>query len=252
MHIFSCESTLEAILTCIYEAWTSRLGFENIMLMPEPIRQYSLFDEYHHVEADEVKAGKVMDAVINKISPEVYEKIAYCAMSYEEDAMNVLYHVMILGFSKGADVFNMVMYKDVMRWQEINKHLSGEICHFREFIRFHEIAGNVYIAHIEPRSRLVVALGPCFEDRMPSEDFIIVDDVHKEAVVHVKDEPFYLKKLNVAEYQRLLMSEQNNDEYTDLWKVFFDSIAIKERSNRKCQTGLFPIWTRKHVVEFMS
>ena len=41
-----------------------------------------------------------------------------------------------------------------------------------------------------------------------------------------------------------------DDEYTDLWKVFFETIAIKERTNSKCQNNLFPMWTRTHAVEF--
>ena len=43
-----------------------------------------------------------------------------------------------------------------------------------------------------------------------------------------------------------------NDAYTDLWKIFFETIAIRERANEKCQTNLFPLWTRKHAVEFME
>ena len=86
---------------------------------------------------------------------------------------------------------------------------------------------------------------------MPSEHWMIIDDVHREAVIHPKDEAFYMKKLNDFEFNRLLETEQENDGYTDLWKVFFETIAIKERENARCQRNLFPFWTRKHAVEFM-
>ena len=49
---------------------------------------------------------------------------------------------------------------------------------------------------------------------------------------------------------RLAETEEVNDEFTDLWKTFFDTIAIEERKNEKLQRNMFPLWTRKHVVEF--
>ena len=96
-----------------------------------------------------------------------------------------------------------------------------------------------------------MAMGPVFADRMPSENWIVVDDIHREAVIHPKDEMFYIKQLNDLEYKNLLETEEANDNFTDLWKVFFETIAIKERHNTRCQNNLFPLWTRKHAVEFL-
>ena len=68
MTVFSCEPTWEAMLTCIFEAGRSRLGFKNIRLCLEPIEQMTLFDDYHHVDVDESKAEKVMDSINQRIS----------------------------------------------------------------------------------------------------------------------------------------------------------------------------------------
>ena len=91
-----------------------------------------------------------------------------------------------------------------------------------------------------------------FEDRMPSENWIIVDDTRRLAVIHPKDEEIYISYLNEKEMQALMTTEQYNDKYTSLWQTFFDSIAIKQRENYRCQRNHFPIWMRKHVVEFMG
>ena len=251
MVVFSCEQNWMAMLSCIYEASKSRLGYKNIMLMVEPIGQYSFLNEYRHVEPDMDKAYAVSDAIKKKISPNVYEHFAYCSMAYEEDILDNIYHVMILGFNFGSEILNMVAYRDVIRNKEIYTRLSKEVCRFREILRFHEIRKELYVAHIEPKSRLVMALGPAFIDRMPSEYWIIVDDVHREAVIHPKNEDFFIKQLNDEEYQYLLLTEKDNDEYTDLWRTFFESIAIKERENARLQRNLFPLWSRKHAVEFI-
>lgn len=250
MIVYSCINEWYAMLTCIYEAWSSKNGYKNIRLELEPIEQYTLFDEYHHVDADIDKAESVIQAVNKKISPYFYNKMAYCSMAYEKDVLDNIFHMMILGFTYGTETLNMFHFRDVMRNREISTRLGREICKFKEIIRFHEIENSVYVAHVEPKSKLVVALGPAIEDRMPSEHWMIIDDIHREAVIHPKNEPFYLKQLSDLEFTRLLETEKENDNYTDLWKVFFDSIAIEERTNKRCQDNLMPIWTRKHAIEF--
>ncbi|MBO5449933.1 MAG: TIGR03915 family putative DNA repair protein [Lachnospiraceae bacterium] len=252
MYIFSCKPRWEDMLTCIYEASASKRGHTNIKLVLEPIEQYSLLDQYIHVDADLKKAECVMKTIREKISPQVYRELAYASMAYEEEILDLIYRVLLVGFSYGPDVLNMVMYREIMQFNQIRRRLGREVNHFQEFVRFHEVQKGLYVAHIEPKSRLVVALGPIFADRMPSEHFMIIDDIHKEALIHPKDEMYYLKPLNDSEYEQLLKTEEMNDAYTDLWKIFFETIAIRERANEKCQTNLFPLWTRKHAVEFME
>lgn len=252
MHIFTCVRNYEAMLTCIYVAWASGLGHKNIKLELEPFGQYSIFDEYTHVDADTELAQKVMDAVNLKLSPYFYSEIAYISMGYEEDVLDIMYRMMLYGFSYGSQALNMVHFEEIARYKEIRKRIGREICRFQEFTRFHEIEGGAYVAHIEPKSNLILALGPIFQDRMPSENWMIVDDVHSEAIIHPKDQNYYLRILNEEELSRMLETEKENDEYTDMWKVFFETIAIKERENARCQNNLYPKWTRKHAVEFMK
>lgn len=249
MRIYSCIPTWEAMLTTIYDAWSSGLGHEKIKLMIEPLDQYSLFDEYIHVEPDSDKAIKVIDAINTKISPYVYHEMAITSMACEEDTLDNIYHVLILGFAFGPDVLDMMQYKDIVRNYEIRTRVGREANRFQEIMRFHQL-GNVYISHFEPKSRVAEYLGPIFQDRMPSENFVIVDDIHKEAVVHHANTDCYMQKLTKEELDQLLVTESVNDEYTDLWKVFFDTIAIKERQNPKCQMTHFPLWARKHAIEF--
>lgn len=249
MKVYTCEASWDAMLTTIYEAWSSGLGYKNIKLLVEPVTQYSLFDEYIHVNPDTDKANKLADAIITKISAYVYHQMMVTSMAYEEDTLDNIFHVLIMGFAYGRDVLNMTQYRDIMRNREIYSRVDREANRFQEITRFHRL-GDVFIAHISPKSRVVPYLGPIFQDRMPSEHFMIIDDVHKEAVVHPKDENYYLKKLSDTEFNRLLETEDVSDKYTDLWRLFFKTIAIKERKNESCQMNNFPKWARTHADEF--
>ncbi len=68
MNVFTCENNLEAILTCIYDAWASKLGHRNLRLMLEPVRELELFCDYIHTEPDSEKVSKVIRS-IRKRSP---------------------------------------------------------------------------------------------------------------------------------------------------------------------------------------
>ena len=62
MKIYTCKDRLEDIMTCIYDAWSEalRIGHDQIQLKKEPILQQTMFDEYVHVDGDNVKAEKVI------------------------------------------------------------------------------------------------------------------------------------------------------------------------------------------------
>lgn len=49
MVVFTCKDRFDDMMTCIYEAWASHLGHNNIKLRTEPLGTMELFCEYRHV-----------------------------------------------------------------------------------------------------------------------------------------------------------------------------------------------------------
>lgn len=249
MYIYTCSPDYESMLTCIYEAWASGKGHANIKLCVEPADQYSLFDEYIHVEGNAEKAEKVSRAVWTRISQYLYWEISHALLSFEEDALDTVYRIMILGFHFGPQVTEMIQYKEVVRFREIRKLVSREVCSFQEFMRFYKVQDDVYVAHFEPRSRVIMPVAKYFMDRMPSENWMIIDDTHKEAIIHPKDEDCYMRILTDEELQAL-SSTESEDYYTRLWRNYFHTMGIRQRENKACQNNHFPLWMRKHATEF--
>ena len=132
---------------------------------------------------------------------------------------------------------------------ELDRKVMNEAHLFREFLRFSEI-DHVLISHIEPKCDVLTILAPQFTDRMPSENWMIIDDNRKTAVVHPCDHDYYMTTLSEDELNRLKTSEIS-DLYTDLWKVFFETIGVEARKNPRCQRTMMPLWYRKHMTEFL-
>ena len=136
----------------------------------------------------------------------------------------------------------------VMRMFELKRKVGNEAHFHVEFIRFANMPGDVLVSHIEPKSNVLTLVAPHFSDRLPSENWMIIDDRRFIAVVHPANQDYYLTTLSKEEMDRL--SVKTDDPFIDLWKDFFNTIGIKERENYQCQRNLMPLWYRKHMTEF--
>lgn len=250
MTVYSCEDDFTSMMTCVYEAWSSRKGHSNVKLVVEPVYEQELFIEYVHVDGDEEKAEKVIRSIINKISQNVYAWVYYASKSCEADALDTIYRFLVMGFHYGDKVCFMLQEPVVMRMMELRRNVGNEAHYFREFLRFNSVNGEVYVAHIEPKSDVILYVASHFADRMPSEHWIIMDDKRKRAAIHPKNEEFYVKELTNQEAEQLMQTSEYIDEFVALWKEYFETIAIEERKNTACQRNHFPIWMRKHAVEW--
>jgi len=252
MLIFTCNNSFEDMMCCIFTAWESAIkyGHSNVRLLCEPIEQRTLFDEYIHVDFDEEKYDKVCHSISKKISDKAMYFIYCASLSVEDDALDCIYRFLIYGFKVGAEVTNHYNNPYVMRLLEIKRKVSNEAHFFVEFVRFNSLDNKLYVSHIEPKSDILYFVGEHFADRMPSEYWMIIDDTRKKAVIHPKDGENEIRLLTEDEYTVLKQTELVEDEYTRMWRSFFNTIAISQRENRKCQRNLMPIWLRKHATEF--
>ena len=239
-------------MCCIYRAWERALcvGHDNIQLFREPVGQASLFDEYIHVEYEPEIFDIVVRSIQSKIGTEAYRSVYYATLSAEEDALDAAYRFLIAGFKQGKSVMNQLTNPAVMRMMEIRRRVGNEAHYFVEFARFVSLDGELYICHLEPKSDVIWLVAEHFSDRMPSENWMIIDVSRSYAVIHPLDGENYVRRLTKEEMDRLERTEDMKDEYTTLWKTFFDSIAIRQRKNDSCQRNHMPIWMRKHATEF--
>lgn len=254
MKVFVCGSRYEEIMTCIYDAWACALteGHDQVRIERRDTVRPNLIDEFIYTLADEEKAEKVTRSVKRKISPKALQWMIRASLSVDPGAPDAIYRFLRRGFAIGASVTEMLTDPAVMRLMEINRRVSNEAHHFLEFARFSKVDGRVYLCHLEPKSDVIYMVAQHFADRMPSEHFMIIDDGRRTAVVHPCDQAMYLCELSDYEFDRLSRSELLEDDYTQMWRTFFATIAIQERINPACQNSHFPKWKRKHATEFMA
>ena len=246
--VFTCEDQFDDMMTCIYDAWASRLGHSNVRLLTEPLGTPELFCTYRHVDAQPEKAESVARTIRQKISRRAFQMVCRAAMSDQDDKLDAIYRFLNLGFYVGASVTDCLQHPAVMRLFELDRKVSNEAHYFKEFIRFASYENRVLVSHIEPKSNVLSLVSPYLSDRLPSENWMIIDDGRRLAMVHPADQECYLTSLSPDEMREL--SQKPDDAFVDLWKGFFTHIGIRQRYNPRCQRTMLPLWYRKNMTEF--
>ncbi len=248
MYVFRCEDSIDGIFTAVYDAWASRLGHKNIRISCAPCEDGTLFCEYIAVGADYEKSRKVSRTLLLRLGTHFYETICRAAMadgscrSLSMDKANAVYQaiVMALALPQGAGVLDHLGEPCIACIFELCRQTSNEAHHLLEFLRFSELENGILFSRIHPKNDVLPILAAHFTDRLPLENFIIYDAVHKTAAVHKASKSYLIA--DASSIDPALFTKYSEDEarFRRLWCAFFDTIAVESRNNPKLQMQNIP------------
>lgn len=241
--IYIYDGTFEGFLTCVFEAFSEREYPALISKRGEV--QLSLGAELKEIETNPASADRVYNGVREKLGAWTLLRLYHSTLSAEEDAEAAALTYLRLGFKAGPKVYNDLANPTVWRLEKIVKGVEREAGQYLQFIRFSELEGNLLFAEFEPEPNVLPLIMPHFSDRLNSQPFIIHDRGRRIAGVYDTRE----WSLVSSETMELPAVSENEREYRALWKLFFNTIAIKERVNPKLQMQHMPKKYWKHIME---
>ena len=112
------------------------------------------------------------------------------------------------------------------------------------------------MAFMQPKAQLLPVLAPHFADRLPGENWVIVDVAHGQLAVHQRQTSWgYCCGMPRWQENRWRCLRGRNDcrggvLFGRLWKEFCSSIAIAGRNNPALQNQLLPVRFRPFMTEF--
>lgn len=249
MLIYICEDQPESVLSGIYDAWADPMPNREIRLRMEYDGQQELFCEYRPAVSDREKAQKVARSVFSKLGSDVWKTVEAALLADEPDKAQAVFDFLRVAFLAGPGILRELGRPQVMRVCELERMVRNE-CHLLYgFVRFADTADGILVAQIEPRHRQIPLLAPHFAQRLNTERFILYDRRRREAAVYSPQTGWYLTEGEARGIEELIR-ESERDGYASLWKVFFDSIAVGQRANPRCQRTLLPLRFRPQMTEF--
>lgn len=251
-YVYLCEDSPEGIFSAIYRAYEERHGHagNEIRIAGENWNR-ELFCEYRPVKTDFDRAVKVARTIRRDISQRGLEFVQKAAVSAQAEKADAIYRFVIEGLVVGDKVLTHLTAPFMQTLCAIERNVNNEIYHFHEFLRFEELENDVLFGRIHPGNDILPYLADHFSDRFSGENWVIADTVHHTVLIHQRmQECIYasLEDVDLDVLQLRYSAEEENMQ--KLWKLFVDTIAIKERINTDLQRQLLPLHFRKYMKEF--
>jgi probable DNA metabolism protein len=131
---------------------------------------------------------------------------------------------------------------------ELNRAVGREAHRFLGLLRFREIHQGIFYAEYEPQYNITVLIAPHFTKRLTCQPFLIHDKRRNICAV------FNGQELVMTNEIPSIPDEftESEEQYSELWKAFFRTIAIKERKNPRTQMNFMPKKYWKYLTELQQ
>lgn len=234
--IYNYDGTFEGFLCCAFESFTRREIPTDIL--SEKDIQPGLLEQFR-ITTDIKKAERVKRSIPREMGDAalyILENALFTCLEHKEMLM---LEFMRLGYKAGPKVIKMLANDIVLTLTKAVKQMSHEAHKFCGFVRF-SIHGDLLISKIKPKNFVLQNLAPHFAERMPGEKFIIYDETHNMICAYAKGRYVIADADNVEMPEAGPEADAEEQHYRDLWKMFYDTIAIEGRENPRCRMTLMP------------
>ena len=221
MDVYLCDNSIEGIFSAIYKAWEAGTSHTDVRCA-DVVSNYSLFENYINIRTDLTLSDKVANTIKLKLSNDIYEMIFTVAQSIADNKASVIYHCLQRMFKYGTSVLHNINDEYIFQFNKIYKKAANEAHFYIEILRFNENANGFLTARIEPDNNIIY---------MNNNTAFFYNDYNNELLKQLDD-----------------FSDNEND-IQNLWIRFYNTIAIKERVNYKCQINMLPLKYRKYLPE---
>lgn len=238
------DGTFEGFLTIVYKRYYEKLMPREIGLAGA--LQQTLGTDYVNVETDENMARKVTDGINAKLGGVIFGQAYMAFVNWDPSRYIHIFNYILLCFKYGAVAAGLTHVDCVIKTLHYARNSGHELQLLRGFTRFGETESGIMYADISPKNDLLPMLADFFSERFMGAKWVLHDVGRAKAAVYdgadwiMTDAPAAAAKIDKAEKE---------DEYRDLWTVFYNTLAIKERTNPRQQRQMKPMFMRKYMTE---
>lgn len=242
------DETFDGFLNCVYHHYYMEKATG---IFSEKAYQHNILEKCITVATDLELANKVYKAICLKSSKYDMERIYRVFHTNTNDKEIKLLNYIRLAFKYGSKIRLLHGNQIVLDVQAAEQRLGLEVHRLCGLVRFSVIcSGNTEIlfSTIEPDNDVLQFIAPHFSDRFHKSPFVIHDLKRNKSLISLNKEWYITDDFDVNK----IKYSQSEEEYRNLWKQYFDIMAIRERINPKCQKNFMPIRYWKHLTEIQA
>lgn len=239
--VFQYDGTFEGFLCCVFESYVHK---EFPIAFSGDEECWSLY-EVRYVVTQKAHADRVYNSLLqrSRMAAGVVRRAFLTCLPEKESRLYALIKKL---YDEGPAFLRNTADPVYYPVAKALRHMSGELEKLRGFVRFSDYSG-VLGAEIEPKNRVLPLLRRHFCDRYANEAFFLYDRTHKELLVYAD----HHSRLLTVDSLQLALPGDEEVQFRRLWKRFYETIAIKERYNPRCQNTFMPKRYRGPMTEFL-
>ena len=241
--VYYYDGSFEGLLCCIFDSYANKEVLTAIYRDEDDLP--TLFAS-RRIETNHNHALRVLRRVV-KASAYAAELLHKCFLTCLPEKEICLYRMVVRLLKEGDGFLKNFSDETVYPIASAVRHLNGEAHLLKGFVRFSEL-GGVLGSEIEPKNRVLPLLRSHFCSRYREERFFIYDRTHKEALFYADGKAV----IQPLEFFQMAPPDATEAAYRTLWKRFYDTVAIKERYNPKCQMTQMPKRYWNTMTEFQN
>lgn len=242
--IYCYDGTLKGFYTCVFESFEKKERPTQILSQyPEQIS----FCTIREIVTDREKSRRVAASLPRKISQSVAEFVQLGFLTNHPEKELLLLDFIYKAFRCGPYILQRLTDDTVNTLDKAIRFLKSESHLLCGFVRF-SLYDGIAVSIIHPKNFVLPVVKAHFCDRFADQNFMIYDETHHMALVHRPGEA------EIIPLHRLELNAPSAEEsrYRQLWKEFYDTIAIKERYNPKCRMSHMPQRYWQDMTEFQE
>ena len=176
-------------------------------------------------------------------------------MSELPEADLLLFRYMTKAFNSSVSIEVNFGDEDVLKCTEIYKKVNSSVHRVIQFVRFQKTKDGIYFAPIAPEYNTLAMTAEHFKNRYADQRWIIYDTKRKFGLyydLHTVTEITFTDNISPVNEDGKPDADKYDDQellFQKMWKLYFKTIAIKERINIRLQRQHMPIRYWKYLTE---
>lgn len=236
--IYLIDGSIDGLFTAIFNAYLTK---KTPTAVTDGDIQMEIDEEVVEIQTNEEKAVRVFKKLDKILPPSELEKIFIAIKSGDPCKFTVIFNYLVETINNDYSISDNFANPHVFRFDKLVSKINLEVHRFKGFLRFSKTDNGIYYAKYYPDNDINTLLLPHFAKRYKTMPFIIHDLKHNviSAYNNGKTKTVYTE----------LEPIKTSDEFEKLFKIYYDTIFIKERKNEKCMLNFMPKRYHKNMPE---
>lgn len=237
--VYVYDGSFDGLLCCLFAM------FEYKETPSEVTADYGGFLPCRNILSSDEKAARVRKGICGKMGGDA---LKFGERAYLSERPGIEKNILLywkLGFSVGATLYRRMGDECVSEVQKAAKFTMNERHRILQFLRFSD-SGGALTSVISPKANVLPLIAGHFISRFPRENFLIYDSARGVALVYSGGKHVFIP---LEEYAQPAPDETER-KYRELFRMFYETIEIKDRHNERCRMNHMPKRFWKNMTEF--